>query len=833
MSYDITEAAAARARSAFRAALDEAVPPFRMGQQELFSDEEEQFLQNEVNRLLYEPKLPNAGARERKWVEALRAYAKDDSLVINVKAACWKYAQAFEALLPQQEYIRKRTPDGKSSWLTLPGCYYTRHAVTPKLNKDLFETLLEMKGEATRNKDFGKKWLAQFLIDGPPEPMSNFKMECLYLLRGADGNVTRLVRLVNIHGEMSEGREMGGADLLPNEMYAGSEKFRQWVGSKGNFTWGCEGAGNTELQYLAWDVSNLAAYRVVKLIEYCGWHEIVSHAGPMDVREEKVEPGKLLLKGLWFYEECAIASDGGPWIMPDEDGIFWYEGTGYAFARKGREAEFIHERPKMRPPTDNGGGLRLEKLKLDVTDWHFDAVTVHESGNVLGGFFRELCRRFVETAGGYEGFMTVGAALGYAAAPEIFRLRRLFPSLWVHGKMGSGKTTYTSWTMALQGFNVGAGLGLISKSVTAVGVMQQLENYSNLMVWLDEFRAGAVDEGKAAIIRDVYNRHLAAKWSPDGFQRVIRTAPIVSGETTTDDAATRSRYPHVHIAEEKRLVNHEAWMNGHRDLFVVFWREIMQLRPQFVENMLKQVDYWIEHPDLQRVPSRDRNTHAIAYAAFSAAAALFGSHLPIEMEEFRVWLVNHAQNSATDVKDSQFTNVFIQEVAVAVTADAIPAAYFRVEREWGRDELGLPWEKIRLYMEPYGVINALQIHLRKSGGNVTLKYKDLRDQLSNQPFWINPKDPNNPIKKRFGNEGSKASKLAWGIDLDLHPLGRQHCTIEAVQSALKRKEQQTDLSEIDLDIELQFEDGDPRKGPLFSIVEAVRRFESDNKSSTR
>ena len=35
---------------------------------------------------------------------------------------------------------------------------------------------------------------------------------------------------------MSEGLEIGGADILPNEMYAGAEKFRQWVASKSNFT---------------------------------------------------------------------------------------------------------------------------------------------------------------------------------------------------------------------------------------------------------------------------------------------------------------------------------------------------------------------------------------------------------------------------------------------------------------------------------------------------------------------------------------------------------------------------------------------------------------------
>ena len=49
-------------------------------------------------------------------------------------------------------------------------------------------------------------------------------MECLYLLRGADGNVTRLVRLVNTKGEMSEGREIGTL-LNLDDLCAGSNVF--------------------------------------------------------------------------------------------------------------------------------------------------------------------------------------------------------------------------------------------------------------------------------------------------------------------------------------------------------------------------------------------------------------------------------------------------------------------------------------------------------------------------------------------------------------------------------------------------------------------------------
>ena len=189
---EVNPAAWVRARAAFEAVLDAAVPPFQLGQQELFTDEEEQYLRREVERMLYEPTLPNAGTRERLWLEKLKGYARDESLVVVVKAAAGRYAKALEGLLPRQEYIR--TPGSSEKWLTLPGCYYGRNPVTPKTNKGLYEGCVALRDAARQLKDPGKKWLAEFLLAGEPDAVSNFKMECLYLLRDAAGNVTRLVR---------------------------------------------------------------------------------------------------------------------------------------------------------------------------------------------------------------------------------------------------------------------------------------------------------------------------------------------------------------------------------------------------------------------------------------------------------------------------------------------------------------------------------------------------------------------------------------------------------------------------------------------------------------
>lgn len=833
MRYVLTSDAQHRAQVEFRLALDASMLPYRMGQLELFSDEEEQFIQHEVERKLHKPKLPNAGPRERLWLEKLKAFARDESLVVNVKAAAGRYAVALESLLPRQEFIRKKMrvkkskeeeeetePGGKqeSNWLTLPGCYYTRRPITSKTNKSLFAAAVDLKTGA--GKDMEKKWLAQFLLDGEPEAVSNFKMECLYLLRGADGNVTRLVRLVNTLGEISEGREIGGADVLPSEEFGSAEKFRTWCLGKGNFNWGVGGgAGNLELQMLHSDVSAGAAYRVIRLIEYCGWHEIVD-----PLKETLTTPGQVKIRGLWFMDECAYAD--GVCILPDDEGIFWHDGVGYAFARKGRETEFTHGRPQMKP------GLKIESIKFDIRDWETGIVP---EKNMVGQFFREMCRRFFDTAGGYEGWMAVGAMLGFAAAPEIYHQRRLFPSLWVSGQMGSGKTVFCSWLMGLHGFHVASGLGLISKNVTPVGIMCQLENYSNMGVWADEFRQVEVGADKLAILRDAYNRQLAAKWSPDGFQRQIRTAFLVSGESTTSDAATRSRYPHILLSEQKRKVNHYDWFQSHHEYFFFFWRTIMERREEFITIVLKQIEFWMQHEDLKSVPSRDRITHSVCYAALSAATVIFESHTAEEVVAYRKFVASHAAASAVDVQADVNVNIFIQDVITAFKDGEIPPEFFRVEKKGLPNPPGAPnqgrWDSYTLFMDPNSVISSVQAYLRQRGLSVSLRYKDLRDQLSKNEFWVEPVgtagDKKPKLNKRFGKRGQLTTVTAWGFKVDVHPLGLQHIDDETYHEALSKKTPNLG------DIGPMFEDGDPRKGELFAIIEGVEKYEARERQEER
>ena len=198
------------------------------------------------------------------------------------------------------------------------------------------------------------------------------------------------------------------------------------------------GAGNTELQLLQVDVTEEAAYRMVKLIEYCGWHQTHPAA-------KGVPP-----LGLWFLKDCAVVGDGVV-ILPDGDGIIWHEGIGYAPSQKGRELEFCHGVPAL--------NIGEELPALDLAGWEPTSALLcaperEMAANVtreLSGFFRETWRRFADTAGGMGGWMAVGAMLGYAAGPEFFEHYGCLPGLFLPGQMGSGKTLVANWLMGLQG----------------------------------------------------------------------------------------------------------------------------------------------------------------------------------------------------------------------------------------------------------------------------------------------------------------------------------------------------------------------------------------------
>ena len=236
-----------------------------------------------------------------------------------------------------------------------------------------------------------------------------------------------------------------------------------------------------------------------------------------------------------------------------------------------------------------------------------------------------------------------------------------------------------------------------------------------------------------------------------------------------------------------------------------------------MELVINQIDFWMAHGELEAVSSRDRITHAVAYAGFAAATVIFESHDAAEVSEFRKFVANHARRAAADVATDVNVNVFIQEVITAYAGGEIPDDCFRVESEMKDFPPDEPdqgrWTSYILFMDPNRVIDWLAIHLRKIGSPLPLRYKDLRDQLSKNDFWYRS-DNGKKLVKRIGGTPC----VPWGIILDKHPLGYQRTTDEEFRASLRTEKTLADVGHM-------FKDGDPRKGPLYAIVEGVLKWD--------
>jgi hypothetical protein len=773
VAYELSKQGRERARRSFEEALENSAPGYELGQLQLFAEEDERFIKREVERKLHDPGLPNGGNRERRIIERLKKLAKEEW---EGKRHAWLAIQSWEKVLPA---------DPRN-----PGRYYARRALSRRDDKDTWEWAIGLKERSNAEKNWEKKWFAQMILDGVPEAVSDFKIECLFLLRNTRGAVMRLVQLKNIRGETSLGEHHGGSVLLDEDAFGAPEKFRKWCLRWGNFAW----AGNQkDLHKLHEDMNVITAWMVINQIEVVGWHELKGN------RKER--------KGIWFFEDCAYVN--GKALEPDDDGVFWWEGEGYYPSAKGRENEFAQGKPLLRP--------KMTVARREDESWDWSERT--GSGDVAAekAFFVEAGQKFFDTLGGYEGWLAMGAIFAYAAAPELFGENGFFPGLFVHGQMGSGKTNFTEWLMAMVGFgkreNVGLGIGLLKGS--AVGLLIQNENYSNLPLWVDEFREGQVHDDKVAILRDAHNRVPPEKWSPDGVQRKMRTSFLVSGESTSSDAAMRSRYPHVQVAASKRLGNHLDWMNKHKDFFAVFWRLLMERRSEFVTALKRNLAEWIEAPGLTGMNEREKRVYGIDWAAFEAMNGLMGSAFDTkQMGGFLNFMVATAKSSSADVVSETNINVFFSELLTAFKAGAIPEACFKTMSEHKPHPPGAPeqaggWREYKLYMDPDSTISALQIYLTKGRSTVPLRRKDLRDQLSKNAYWIAGK-----LRQRFG-DGDEVT-ACWGFDLDKHPLGYQPVPQKDYEYLL-----------------LHPGEGDPRKGPLFAIVNAVEKRERESEESVR
>lgn len=258
---------------------------------------------------------------------------------------------------------------------------------------------------------------------------------------------------------------------------------------------------------------------------------------------------------------------------------------------------------------------------------------------------------------------------------------------------------------------------------------------------------------------------------------------------------------------------------------------MLRQRGPFVQKFWEEWKRWNEIEVMKTADTRARGVHGLAFCAFTAMNALVVGFPADDMAKFEEFAVGYTTRAVVDVREEVNVNVWWTQVMDAWRIGCFGHGkslrdYFRVyEVSTGTPpnapnqhpsvagfEFLKPWISYRIYIEPETLMAQLaKEYLAKVRANMPLSRRDLRDQLSKHAYWVPGEH-----KQRYGE--SRIGQRAWCIEVDRHPLGYVPTTDEELLAAYQRSvEKCGGLGEFH----------DPRKGPLFLLIEDYERMSSE------
>jgi hypothetical protein len=747
----------------FMQVLTSGVPVEKLARSGQYPRETERWFEKKLERLLYVPKLPSGGPDEKRQA--------------------FRLSKVAGRLKTDEE---GRFPKGAKTWLwmlankyrELPGCYYIF-----KLPPDAVKAgWLKAKEDAAEREDAEARFICDTVLKGIPEPISDFVVEPLFVLVEVNGTRCRVVRIRNIHGEVSEPLRW------PSEQFSAPKAMRIWLNDNANCAnWA---AGERELQHLGMDIGQALAGKEVREVVIRGYHYD---------------------SGLTFFEDCAITPCAKR-LRQDSNGVFWWQGKGYLMSEKDQEGD-----PYRMGPNEKVDGPMMHP-------------TVVDNAGELRDIFRQMAKDMHDALGGYEAWLAMGAVLAQGAAKAIFERYTALPTLWVCGEQGHGKSSFVRWLMRIWGYSVKAGVQL--PGTTQAALRGALQQYADLLVWLDEYQPSC-EAWVTELLKGMYDRGGSIKKTFGEMARAIRSSVVVTGVATPSDGQLRSRCLYVQVAREKRINYSEERfreMDMVRSLqFYRLGRFIIEHREEFSELVLGQIDVWVKDAKLRDVEERTRILHGAAYGAFAALSWMLESHTAQELHEFKLFLRGYVEVAQKDVKDQLFVSLFFEDVLSAAKAgffgetpsemrryfkvkdkeseaDAAVSAY---QREKGQLDPYCAWKGKLLYIASKDCVEQVMGYRRSIGKPATLSKKDLHDQMKGRPFFVEPPAARRTHTIRFEGGGQET---AWCIDVDKIDIGLVPVSDEDFDASLRK----ADGNFIER-VEWQ----DPRKGALFTLIDQL------------
>jgi hypothetical protein len=595
---------------------------------------------------------------------------------------------------------------------------------------------------------------------------------------------------------------------------SGRTGFRVWLKNHSNGVWR---AGERELQDLQWDTANASVEKDV--------YEITAYGH--DDRS-----------GLYFMHDCAFDGEGME-ILPDEDGVYWHNGVGYQVAITGSGGqEFRQGSPMMHP------GESLMMKDPGPGEWDVEFKLEREEANekeAVPRLFTELVMR-LKDAIGFDAYVVAGWFLGFLGAPEFFKAERCFPGLLAHGETKSGKTTLIEWLMELFGFHNASGIGITSRTSSAVGMLILLEQYSNLPVWVTDYDNNKVAEEKKDVLHEAFNRTGSSKWAAEGQMRKMRTMFVVDGENRPDKTSTRYRYIQILISKITRKGNQVPWMEKNRKFFFTIVRALLRQRKAFAAAMMEEFNQFREKMTSQaQTDRRAIQVHGCAYAAFMVGAKMLGALLPrSEMERFKEFMQQKCQATSDEGEQAANVNQFLADMISAAGRGVFGETkvekqrFFRAHYEEkehapgadSKDEHGNyiqgPWKAYTLYIKLGAVVEVMRKDFAQQRRVMALDVSDLREQMSRRPWWSarNTRTHDGKsygVKQRF--TGDDGAVRCAAIEVDLMPeFGYRHVPDKDYFESYRRRSN-PDLPISEMAPPSDWED--PRQGDIYSIVKAV------------
>ncbi len=659
-----------------------------------------------VRKLTYDQKVGVGGAEEKRQIKILRKCPEIYKDLLGV----WSIIHSLEESI---------------------GCYYDKkylpkeeRQVIAKQKKEIVKAQGEGGIDIDERAGYEAALLAcNLLLGGIPEKISNFTISCEYTILTRDGLHERLFIITNTNGVKSSCCQPESKDL------SSPTKFREFLYSRGNFSWL---GGQKVLDLLMLDLGVESEWRQIKELDTIG----------LD-----------LDSGLYILGDCAFGKEPFEVIFPDKENIIWNHGTGYRIDPDDLN-EFAHKVPPMmfQSETDETPQQVFQKI-LDDPEAERKKVT-----SVLEQFMGDM----IGTTGGLEGVMLVCAALAYAVAPETIRKYNSQLGIWLHGQMSAGKTDTARQLMSIWGYILTYDIPTLGEGTTNVGMDRLMAQYCSWMMHLDEFREDEANKAKVASLRNAYNRQSKNKGRIDQSKKTKSytplTMPVVTGESTTTDAATKSRFVSIVLSSEKRIGTPEEQADRYTNMMLnaekyhIIGRWIMLNRKTFAKAVMKELALFLADQEVcETIPSaRLRTTYGPAYATFMALESIFCiSSSQSSKDKFRSFTLKHVATASQEVAQVNFSTKFWDDVASLYKRDRRTHKYMRVAfctwQEGSKTPILCPDPHNNEQpegSEPCVVLNGKTIHdlysadKRSRGETPELNYQNLMSQLKQQKAWV-------------------------------------------------------------------------------------------------